>query len=354
MRFPWSFGRSRQNLHRYDAIELETTNQNSESKGLGLRLRDPGWRTGALWGALLTSTIIVTNLIILIVGAAKPKNGSGYRVFFEGDCSKSRTISTVWHLVINVLSTLLLAASNACTQILSAPSRIEVDRAHSQGKSLHVGVLGFLNLSFIPARRSVLILLLALSSIPLHFFYNSVIYDSVGAYEYLATVVSPDFVVGAPWHLASDQNYGDIATTVVQALQDRARNNTLVRLSKKECISQFRDPLVSNCTSALLVSTTLNRTNSVQGKFAGTFVRETSRNPLSVGSATDWVCNTVPDARDPKGGPCLTSEVDQSTVWTVNDFTIDYCLGAQAPSHCTVSYSVQLRTGDPLPSEFLL
>lgn len=65
-------------------------------------------------------------------------------------------------------STLLLGASNAACQILAAPLREEVDKAHSQGKWMHIGVFDFLNLRFITWKRIVLCGLIALSSIPLH------------------------------------------------------------------------------------------------------------------------------------------------------------------------------------------
>ena len=65
-------------------------------------------------------------------------------------------------------STFLLGASNAASQILAAPTRDEVDKAHAQGKWIHVGVLDFLNFKYITWKRIILCVLIALSSIPLH------------------------------------------------------------------------------------------------------------------------------------------------------------------------------------------
>ena len=61
-----------------------------------------------------------------------------------------------------------VGASTAFIQVLSAPTREEVDKAHAEGKSLHIGVFGLANLSYIPKRRWTLIVLLILSSMPLH------------------------------------------------------------------------------------------------------------------------------------------------------------------------------------------
>ena len=61
-----------------------------------------------------------------------------------------------------------VGASTAFIQVLSAPTREEVDKAHVEGKSLHIGVFGLINLSYIPKRRRSVIVLLLVSSIPLH------------------------------------------------------------------------------------------------------------------------------------------------------------------------------------------
>jgi hypothetical protein len=70
--------------------------------------------------------------------------------------------------LINGLGTLLLAASNACMQCLSAPTRQDIDGAHAKHDWLDVGVISPRNLFRVKWWRSVLWFFLALSSIPLH------------------------------------------------------------------------------------------------------------------------------------------------------------------------------------------
>ena len=83
-------------------------------------------------------------------------------------CATSKKWSMWLHLVINVLSTLLLGASNYCMQCLSAPTRLEVDAAHRKGSWLDIGIPSTSNLKRISRQKVFIWLLLALSSLPLH------------------------------------------------------------------------------------------------------------------------------------------------------------------------------------------
>lgn len=77
-------------------------------------------------------------------------------------------MNTGIHLAINALSTILLSSSNYCMQCLSAPTRKELDNAHSKGKWLDIGVMSTRNLRGIATKRVVLWWLLGISSLPLH------------------------------------------------------------------------------------------------------------------------------------------------------------------------------------------
>ena len=90
---------------------------------------------------------------------------------YEGSCSLVKNIDIVSHLLINGLSTLLLGASNLCMQLLAAPTREEVDGAHSKKKWLDIGVPSWRNLKSISRTRRLMWCILGLSSVPLHFMY---------------------------------------------------------------------------------------------------------------------------------------------------------------------------------------
>jgi hypothetical protein len=128
-----------------------------------------GWRFGILFGSILASLVLAINLSATIYGGVKAvRNDNGRKVIFEGDCEQVRKINTGLHFAINILSTLLLSASNYAMQCLSAPTRSEVDAAHKKRHWLDIGVLSVRNIRKISTRRALLWAILGLSSMPLH------------------------------------------------------------------------------------------------------------------------------------------------------------------------------------------
>ena len=85
-----------------------------------------------------------------------------------GTCNTVRLYNRWLHFGINALSTVLLGASNYCAQLLVAPTRPEVNKAHACGRWLDIGIQSFRNLSRINTERQVLWVLLMFSSALLH------------------------------------------------------------------------------------------------------------------------------------------------------------------------------------------
>lgn len=107
----------------------------------------------------------------MIVVAATSKSGydiGGIANLKIGDEAIISQWNTALHVLINALSTMLLAGSNYTMQVLSSPTRQDVDVAHARGQWLDIGVLSPRNLRLIPRKRAALWYTLALSSIPLH------------------------------------------------------------------------------------------------------------------------------------------------------------------------------------------
>jgi len=128
---------------------------------------------GVVDSSLLSLAIFVLllNITCAIVAAAAGNPQRGIATAYTSDCKVASRWTTGLNLLINVLSSLLLGASSYCMQRLVAPTRREIDKAHAKGKWLDVGVLSLRNLSYIHKNRLILWILLALSSIPLHFLY---------------------------------------------------------------------------------------------------------------------------------------------------------------------------------------
>lgn len=126
------------------------------------------WGMSVTLGAIAAIVVLCINLALLIWSTRSLAIEDGTAIIFIGSCDKKRLINLLGHLLINILSSLLLTASNNCMQCLTAPTRKDAGRAHAIGKTLEVGVHSLRNLRFIPAHHLLLWALLGLTSVPIH------------------------------------------------------------------------------------------------------------------------------------------------------------------------------------------
>ena len=137
-----------------------------------------GWHTGVLACATSVMVVLLINVSLTVYAATNPKykmaRGSGIGTLYEGSCDKSRVIGLWLHLGINALSTLLLSGSNYTQQCLAAPTRSEIDAAHSRRRWMDIGVPSVRNLFRIKGERMFLWIAIAITSIPLHLLCVSI------------------------------------------------------------------------------------------------------------------------------------------------------------------------------------
>ena len=128
-----------------------------------------GWKSTVRLGFVGVIAVFIINLAVLIWSVAGIyKSSEGVTTVYTGSCGTVGNVSTFGHLAINVLSSLLLAASNNCMQILLSPTRSIIDKAHAKHKWLDVGVHTVRNFYTVGMSRRWLWILLMLTSIPLH------------------------------------------------------------------------------------------------------------------------------------------------------------------------------------------
>ena len=113
----------------------------------------------------ITSVNIGTTIWVFI---RYPPDFRGIGLLSFGSCSTLATIDNVGHMALNILSTLFLGAGNYCMQILVAPSRAEVDKAHSKGVPLSIGVQNIHNIPYIKRKRVLIWLLIGCFTTILH------------------------------------------------------------------------------------------------------------------------------------------------------------------------------------------
>jgi hypothetical protein len=145
----------------------ETTKATSQ-KTFIWQTRFSGWRGGVFIAAVTSFFVLLLNTTLAIIAATKWNLGGGIATAFTGNCRTALRITNVLHLIINVLSSFLLGASNYCMQRLAAPNRKEIDAAHAKKRWLDIGMPSIRNLPHISKGRVSLWVLLGLSSLPLH------------------------------------------------------------------------------------------------------------------------------------------------------------------------------------------
>ena len=210
-----------------------------------------GWRPGAVLSLIGAISVTIFNFVITIWVWKNPENiiEGAIGTLSIGNCGRIRTANVRIHLLVNVLSTLLLCASNYCMQILSAPNRVELDQAHAQRIWLHIGVPNLRNLSHIGRSRFVLWLLLLFASMPLHLFFNSVVFTNLQANEYVAVPMVDDWFHGAPFDTSNFENFTkDITQEMVLAMDSYRPNlSDFVRLRKDGTMSRYKNISTPDC-----------------------------------------------------------------------------------------------------------
>lgn len=130
-----------------------------------------GWRFGATLAALMVSCILTINITVAIfawIWTSHRGYKSNIAPLYTGDCTAVNNLGLGVHFGINIVSTLLLGASNYCMQIVCAPTRKDIDKAHEKGSWLQIGVQSISNLRHIKKAKLYTWLTLGLSSVPLH------------------------------------------------------------------------------------------------------------------------------------------------------------------------------------------
>ncbi|KAJ5780256.1 hypothetical protein N7457_005416 [Penicillium paradoxum] len=328
-----------------------------------------GWKFTILMAFLASLVVLFFNVGFLIYTAANPqkkdieryshqyqveynelgKHHGRNTVLYEGDCEKVHHLGVGLHLLINLLSTSLLSASNYGMQCLAAPTRQVIDKAHKAGRWLDIGVPSVRNLFRVSKGRSVLWLCLAFSSLPFHLIYNSAIYQT--------TAVSAYDVFAGSGSLA-EKDWPDLNLTgtditprknhSLQGLFYAAQNGSkaVTPLSNNDCLNAFGKTYQSTYNKLLLINSAMENNNTY------TFVD------------TQHVFNPLENEHGPDGGPyewictyawksenfCTSSYIPlardriENGDWMVDDvpYKVDSCLAQKAPQYCKLQYSLPL------------
>jgi hypothetical protein len=223
---------------------------------------------------LAVSLCLILELVMLICAFELQKPGDyqdGIGVLYRGDCSKAQRISILLAIPLNIIATLLLSTSNYVMQCLAAPTRKELDKAHASGRYLNIGVSSVYNVVYNYSRKSLLWLVLVITTVPIHLLLNSAFFNSLQANNYGVMVVSQGWLEDDSWsncqapfgfdgegtlgsqfacemrHLAAFRAFADPNLPVPLPLQ---------RLTKADCYARYSYQFQRDASNVILVSNT--------------------------------------------------------------------------------------------------
>ena len=285
---------------------------------------------GATLGAIGAATILLFNIILTIVAFAKSPAQGGLANIQEGNCSESDRLDFWLHLLINALSTILLAASNYCMQCLSSPTRKDIDKAHAQHRWLDIGVQSLRNLGRISGHRLCLWWLLALSSIPLHLLYNSAVITTRASQEYYVFVGSPALLEGngLNWSMPIPQAPPGIYLNQFRNVSEWKR------IDNHACIKAYFKSYITGYSDVIAMTSKLNATVPLLF-FGGPDKFSTS----PIGPYQKWITNDG-DIGQVLADPSSWALADRDQYGSSWNFPVEYCLSKPVQEQCKVQLSL--------------
>ncbi|KAI1856560.1 hypothetical protein JX265_011519 [Neoarthrinium moseri] len=295
--------------------------------------------------------ILLVNIILTLVAVSTYGSQNGVGLIYSGDCDTVTRLDRWIHLLINLLSTGLLSASNYCMQLQAAPTRGDVDSAHEQNTWLDIGVPSLRNLRYIGGWRKFTWVLLAFSSVPLHLLYNSAVFQSLASNDYTIAVVKDSFLNGSSFNLTTaernregdygwddgrvnpQQNYMNI----VKQMQQAAMSGAYELLNTSACFDLYDDYWAPQSNGLVFV-----KNESVQVPESGSLLMYVSVVPRY----DDWAKNMWALGNG-TGSFVANSPSTPVTTWYLGPphYEVSHCLvqpRSGSVSRCRFEYSPQI------------
>ena len=301
---------------------------------------------------LISTTVLVFNISVMIYAVVKYGISHGFGDLYQGDCKLVARYNIVVHLSINIVSTLLLGASNYCAQLLVAPTRSEVDRAHERRDWLDIGVPSFRNLwkRRIARKRKATWMLLMISSVLLHLIWNSAVFAAKPFNSYRVVTVTSDYLTDVgPWPTQNNQTLHLLQNT-----------KSLFYLNATQCIERYISPNPGQMDVLLVAAnvTMRDRASLVDGNSSSSLLYE--YDSFDGGTnwiwAQSWLCSAYAQPGSQPASWCTADYLAKEVDWIVTWYSwisngvvdkslwvkVDHCVSAGVESlenHCALRYS---------------
>ncbi|CAG8028113.1 unnamed protein product [Penicillium nalgiovense] len=263
------------------------------------------WIKGVVICSWVIATVLTINIVLTIIaaGIAYSKNGEddfSFAALYIGKCSVAKNWMTGLHFVINILSTVILGASNY---------------SHSKQVWLPIGVPNIWGLLWSQrGKRRLLGWILLATSLPIHLIYNSAIYYSIGSTEY-AIIIAPPGPMNGTGSVGWNQCFDSAVGLDIETVRAEMSRSDLKTLSIKECIDTFAHDFVSGQRMLVLVTDDPmpdGEPLAFMGRTDSTYTNED-------GSTFRWMCGS--------GNLCskdIVNEMVNGEEWTVQPILASY------------------------------
>ena len=358
-------------LEQSRLTEITTNEEQARQHGHEHELsRTHNWfRFGLRVCCLTIFLILLINVILLVTMELKYGVSDGLGTLVDGSFEKTRRLDLWLHLLINILGTILLASSNYSMQIVTAPTRDDIDKAHASYDWMDIGIPSVRNLWRISWLRKILWFFLFVSSIPLHLVYNSAIISNTSYSDYKVFIFTQGLVNNVTLAKIPDYealvNLGPTQLPSSVASKEHMRHlfsslhtgEHVERLTNEDCVAKYGSSTVSKWGDVMLItsdqvlqdataspSTTPEGSSSVeQGRYVSIL-----DGPLKRSSTTglpfidnSWICNY-------RSHCDLNTARRNATGWRVNGHPILYCLRTKVSETC------QLQFNEPILSTVII
>ncbi|THV74957.1 hypothetical protein D6D28_02178 [Aureobasidium pullulans] len=330
------------------------------SSGSGPR-RHPTWRTVLIINTTFASFTLIAYIAFLIWIHSNTHVAHGVAEVFSGLCSEVSRAVAYAHLLVNAFAVLLFAVGTHGVQVLLSPTRAEVDTAHARERWLHIGVGGFRNMRWIHKRRLIRAVLLGLASIMLPFLHNSVFFTTLATTDRTVALVTEDYPKGSRLDGATEQStflakaeiYVNISRSSRTALksieyeellqQMRVNLVDLVRLPTEECRSIFSSSRVPFDYSNVLLISSSNASNSLDGFIDGDlqYPEMAVKSKDQSVQAIDWFNTFV--VVSIFHNHCIDTDFDFGN--SISTYPVEYCLAQKFEPDCGVSVNARVLPG---------
>ena len=337
-----------------------------------VRHRLSGWEMGMILAVSADLAVLIFVLALTVFAAKDFPRNSNQATLIDDSCNSVQNWSTWLHLAVNAISTVLLATSSYVMQCLTSPTRKEINRAHSKGSCMDIGVPSFGNLLKTSPRRILLWMVILLSSLPIHLLANSAVYETSGANSYVLGVVEEEFISRPLSGLASTSYayvgagfdsvfYVSPTPSWVDKVKVTLGWNTtkllkelvpkMERLENADCMRAYSQPLLSNRRSVIAVTSYKADipANSSYNYINQLYYQSVDYCPgcESYRYYTDpslWLCDFLhPQKNGPLVRGCnIPNAINRASEWTISGVPIEYCLSEEADGQCQLQADISI------------